>query len=281
MSTGVLEIRKIKREELPLIRDFAPPDWNVDLEKMYGQHYDQPYFYPTVTMLGGEIAGTGIAMVHSNCAWIGTIIVKEEYRNRGIGNRITHHLMDHVTHKGIDAILLSASNAGLPIYQKIGFVTDSKYVFLKPGEARPVDAASISPFGSGEYRRISPITGKDHLAILELDWLVSGEDRSGLLLHVLSTGFKYADDGIRGYYLPDFGKGLVIANTEEAGLELLRHKIVRERSSVWVPEANTAAIGLLDSMDYRATLTATRMFLHKNVYWDPKKVYARGSGALG
>jgi hypothetical protein len=92
MSIDTLEIRRIRREELPLIRDLAPPDWNLNLEKMYGQHYGQPYFYPTVTMVGTEIAGTGVAMVHSNCAWIGAIII------------------------------LSTSHVGLPIYAKMGFV---------------------------------------------------------------------------------------------------------------------------------------------------------------
>ena len=51
--------------------------------------------------------------------------------------------------------------------------------------------------------------------------------------------------------------------------------------SVCIPEANAAAAGLLAVLGYEAYLTATRMFLHRNVQWDPQKVYARGSGALG
>jgi GNAT superfamily N-acetyltransferase len=275
------DIRKIEREELPLVRDLAPPEWNLDLERLYRQHYDQPYFYPTVTMLGADVAGTGMANVHSNCAWIGTIIVKEAYRNRGIGAAITHHLIDHCTQRGMETIILSASHAGLPIYEKMGFLTDSQYVFLKPGGAAGSSGGSIeSGLPAGGFL-ISPITEQDFLPILELDRRVSGEDRKGLLLHTMGSGFKYADEGIKGYYLPDFGKGLVIADTDAAGLELLKYKVIRERSSVCIPETNAAAAGLLAALGYEAYLTATRMFLHRNVQWDPQKVYARGSGALG
>ena len=274
------DIRKIEREELPLVRDLAPPEWELDMEKLYRQHYDQPYFYPTVTMLGANVAGVGMANVHSNCAWIGTIIVKEAYRNKGIGAAITHHLIDHSLQRGMETIILSASHAGLAIYEKMGFVTDSEYVFFRPG-ALMADANSRNGGKPAERQPISPITEKDFLSILELDRRVSGEDRKGLLFHTMGTGFKYADEGIKGYYLPDFGKGLVIADTDAAGLGLLKYKIARERSSVCIPEANAAAAGLLAAVGYEPYLRATRMFLHRNIQWDATKVYARGSGALG
>lgn len=198
------DIRKIEREELPLIRNLAPPEWHLNLENMYRQHYGQPYFYPTVTMLGADAAGSP---------------------------------------ENIKSGFPSGGNAGS---------------FL-----------------------ISPIKEKDFLPILALDRHVSGEERKGLLLHTMATGFKYEDGGIRGYYLPDFGKGLVIADTDAAGLGLLKYKINRERSSVCIPEANAAAAGLLAAVGYEPYLRATRMFLHRNIQWDPTKVYARGSGALG
>jgi hypothetical protein len=44
------------------------------------------------------------------------------------------------------------------------------------------------------------------------------------LTSALNTGFKYKDGIIKGFYLPDFGKGLIIASSENAGLELLKFK---------------------------------------------------------
>ena len=266
-------IRKIKREELSLVRDFAPSDWNVNLEKLFGQHYDQSYFYALIVLSGAELSGTGMAVIHGNCAWIGTIIVREEYRRQGIGKQITQHLIDYSQQKGRETILLSASHAGAPMYAKMGFAVDSHYVFLKPGAPEPVVAAAV------EY--ISPITPKDHDAIIALDHSLSGEERGDLLLNSFSNSYKYADGPIRGYYLPDFGKGLVIADTDQAGIELLKFKVSRERSMVCIPEANAVAMEFLVSIGYQPYLTATRMYLGKNIVWQPGKVYARGSGALG
>jgi len=159
------------------------------------------------------------------------------------------------------------------MYAKMGFAVDSHYVFLKPGSAEPVTAAAVES--------ISPITPKDHDAIIALDHSLSGEERGGLLLNSFSNGYKYADGSIRGYYLPDLGKGLVIADTDQAGIDLLKFKVSRERSMVCIPEANAVAMEFLVSIGYQPYLTATRMYLGKNIVWQPEKVYARGSGALG
>jgi hypothetical protein len=139
ISYLLVVIRKIKREELSLVRDFAPPDWSTDLEKPFGRYYDQPWFYAVIV----------------------------------------------------------------------------------------------------------------------------------------------ADGRIRGYYLPDLGKGMIIADMEVAGIELLKFKITRERSIVCIPEANAVAMAFLVSIGYQPYLRATRMYLGKNIVWQPGKVYARGSGALG
>jgi GNAT superfamily N-acetyltransferase len=275
-------IRQIKREELSLVRDFAPPDWNTNLEELFGRYYDQSWFYAVIEYSGEEVVGTGMAVVHGNCAWIGTIIVRDAWRGQGIGRRITQHLTDHVQQKGDGPVLLSASHAGKPLYAKMGFATDSHYVFLKPATAGlvvPVTAGLVVPATAAGY--ISPITPKDHEAIIALDHSLSGEERSGLLLNSFSNGYKYADGPIRGYYLPALGKGLIIADTERAGIELLKFKVSREGSMVCIPEANTLAMEFLVSIGYQPYLTATRMYLGKNIVWQPGKVYARGSGALG
>lgn len=95
MNADNFVIRKIEREEFSLIRNLPPSDWKIDLEKVYDQHYDQDYFYPIVTIMDSEIVGTGIAVTNDNATWLGTIIVKENFRNNGIGTAITNHLINY------------------------------------------------------------------------------------------------------------------------------------------------------------------------------------------
>ena len=267
------EIRQIKADELALIRDFAPPDWNTNLEKVYRQHFGQSYFQPLVAVEETEIIATGIAVVHRNAAWLGTIIVKDGHRNRGIGGMITNELIELARRKGIDTILLAATKLGLPVYQKAGFVHDLNYLFFK-GDS------PIAPDFKKE--NISRITPEDRDKIFALDLAVSGEDRKELLIHTMSTGYKYTGQGtLDGYFLPDFGKGLIIAGTDEAGLELLKFKISDDPTPVVVPETNKVAIEFLEANGYTHFQTSPRLFLNRNVTWDAKRVYSRGSGYLG
>jgi GNAT superfamily N-acetyltransferase len=265
-------IRKIEKEELELIRDFPPSDWKIDLEKVYGQHYYQDYFYPIIVIIDSEIAGTGIAVINDNASWLGTIIVKENYRNNGLGTAITNHLINYSKLKGNDTVLLAASESGLPVYRKLGFEADLDYLFYK------IDTPiKINP----DCRHISKINLNDYSEIFRLDLAISGEGREKLLTHTLKTGYKYKNRSLRGYYLPDFGTGLIIADSEISGLELLKYRLSLDPSPICVPETNVAAAGYLISIGYYQYFKTPRMFLNKNVKWQSNKVYSRGCGYLG
>jgi GNAT superfamily N-acetyltransferase len=270
-SSGI-EIRKILKEEFSLIRHLPPIDWNIDLEKVYDYHYEEDYFYPIVAIIDTEIIGTGIAIINDNSTWLGTIIVKEDHRNKGIGKMITNRLIEYSKSKGNDTIILSATNLGLPVYTRIGFLHDLDYQFFKTDNRKKFDSIS---------KNISEINIKDFDRIFELDLAISGERRKNLLINSLKTGFKYMDKDIKGYYLPNFGTGLIIADSEIPGLELLKFRLSRDTSAICIPETNNTAIGFLNSLGYYQFLKTPRMFLNKNVKWDSKNVYSRGCGYLG
>jgi GNAT superfamily N-acetyltransferase len=272
MHDNNFTIRKIRKDELSLVRDLPPPEWRIDLEKVYNQHYNQENFYPVVTIIDSEITGTGMAVVNENATWLGTIIVRENYRNRGIGNAITNHLINYSKSKGVDTIILAASESGFPVYRKIGFVSDINYLFFRTDT--PVKTDQVG-------NTISEITENDHQWILELDFAISGERREKLLTRFLKTGFKYKDENSTGYYLPDFGSGLIIADSEISGLELLRFRLSFDNSPVCIPETNKAAIDYLMSIGYYQYFKTPRMFLNKNVNWQSENVYSRGCGYLG
>jgi GNAT superfamily N-acetyltransferase len=238
----------------------------------YPKHYGQAYFHPFVAMMNEKIVGTGLATINDNVTWLGNIIVRQSNRNKGIGNAITTHLVNFSKSKGIDSILLFATELGLPVYQKIGFQYDSSYLFFKSEKAIKIESLS---------KRIYPVVEADYAAILELDYHITGEKREKLLSPTLKTGFKFKAQEIEGIYLPDFGKGLIISNSETAGIELLKYRLSRDNSRLCIPETNTTAIKLFSEIGLHQYQRAPRLFLNNNIKWNPSKIYSRGCGYFG
>ena len=89
----MLTIRPPTPAELPLLKDFAPPDWNTDLSITFSFHYGQPYFHPLVAELDGKFAGCANGLLNGNAGWLGNIIVLPEFRGRGIGYTLTAELV--------------------------------------------------------------------------------------------------------------------------------------------------------------------------------------------
>lgn len=272
MSTINPEIRKIEKEDLPAVKDFPPVEWNMNLEMVYSYHFNLPYFYAVVALVDNEIAGTGMAIINKTVAWLGTIIVKENYRNRGIGNAITSHLISIAERQGVATVLLTASDMGKPIYEKLGFKTDVHYIIFKPNEVATISCSN---------HFIRNIEKQEFNEIYELDFSISGEDRTELLTNNMQDGIMYWDNGLKGFYLPNFGKGLIIANDHSAGIELLKLKIIKEKSPICVPETNVGAINFLLSIGYSQFSKIPRMFLGENVEWKPECIFSRGSGYMG
>jgi len=67
---------------------------------------------------GGQLIGTVTVMAYGqNLAWIGMMIVAQEYRGRGIGKRLMLAALDYCESKHIETIKLDATPAGRPRYQ--------------------------------------------------------------------------------------------------------------------------------------------------------------------
>ncbi len=266
------EIRKIKLDEIPLVRDFPPPDWNLDLSKVYRFHFSEKYFYGSIALIGDEIAGTGMVIFNRDIAWLGTIIVKEKFRNKGIGKAITEHLIDRAKDNGARNIILVASSLGLPVYERIGFRQSMNYLIFNNGT-----------FGNYHTSNsILKIDKEDLSSILSLDKEASGENRKMLIEKTYLNGFKYVSDKrITGYYLPEFGKGLIVAVDKLSGLELMKFKYSIDKSRIVVPESNKIAIDFLLSHGFSESLKVPRMYLGTEALWKPEMIFCRGSGYLG
>ena len=166
----------------------------------------------------GRIIGTGVASVHGPAGWVGVIYVDPAFRGGGLGRRITRTVIDHLEANGVRSIVLIASPMGRPVYEREGFrVLDTQVRFTVDG---------LSPADTPPDPRLRPFAPRDLEAVLELDRLVTGEDRDAVLRELVepvSTTVALGQDGdVRGYLVrAPWRGGAVIAPDPDDALRLL------------------------------------------------------------
>src|SRR5690606_8571480 len=209
--------------------------------------------------------------VHHNTAWLGHIILSQTHRNRGIGTLITRHLMEVVLAKGYKTIMLIATTMGEPIYQKLGFKKEGEYVFLKDGQSKAHYTDHSIPFHE-KYKH----------AILDMDYMVSGERRNELLEpHLKNSRLIIDGSQLLGFYMPTLGEGLIEAFSEQAGIELMQMKLSKNILYAAIPEQNTVAIKFLLENGFIDFRRGIRMYYGDKINWHPDKIYGRIGGNLG
>lgn len=123
---------------------------------------------------GEKIIGTGTAIVYADSvAWIGMMLVEQNYRGRGVGKLIFSDLLKKL--QLIPLIKLDATPVGRLVYQKFGF--KDEYLIHRMTIA-PVSKNSV-PADEG----FSPVPLKitDIPEIIEFDRRIFGVNRKSLL----------------------------------------------------------------------------------------------------
>lgn len=264
-------IRRLKYEEIALLRGFAPPDWHFYLEQFMKFHLDQPYFVPLIADFSGNVVGVGNGICNGSAGWIGNIIVTEEFRRKGIGTAITQGVIRELEKMKCRSFLLIATHDGIPLYRKLGFSQESNYCFY---QIKKILQESPNP-------HIRSINESDFDELLKMDFQATGELRESLINRVLETGLVYFDKKTEGFYLPEFGQGYIVARNHVAGLSLLSYKLSTKPGILVIPEQNFAANTFVEKMGYPETNISPRMMLGKNLCWKPSMIYSRAAGYCG
>lgn len=266
-------IRELSQADLPALKTFAPPEWNTDLSETFFFHYGQPYFYPVGCELNGKLVGCANALLQGNTGWFGNIIVLPEYRRRGIGRALIHHLAAFFDGTGITQQVLIATQLGEPVYRTEGFRVVSQYVFLKP-------ATLPAPRIEAGCRLMQP---QDEPAMLALDEASTGEQRPAFLRRYWADAWVHTSPAgmIDGFYLPRLAHGPVIAANDTGGQALLKVKMSLGLGAMVVPEQNHAALQFLTAHGFVETARSPRMARGADAPWRPEQVFARGSGFCG
>ena len=267
-----MKIDKITHVDLEQIRDLQPDGWK-DISRVFRFYVNNFFCNPVKVTIKNKIIGLGNSIIFSNTAWIAHIIVKKEYRNKGIGFQIVNYLIKTVEEKSIESVLLIATELGEPVYKKAGFRIISDYIRLDREHLWIKNPVA---------KNIVPYTNNFYSEIINFDKMISGEDREPLIRLYLKNGLIYLDKNkLRGFYLPDLGEGPVFADNAEAGRELMKVKYSKTDNAV-IPAENIAGIDFLKQNGFKITgIKGKRMILGKDILWKPGCFYSRIGGNYG
>jgi predicted N-acetyltransferase YhbS len=163
----------------------------------------------------GRLRGTGCWWPQGDAfATVGMIIVSPELQGRGIG-RV---LMDRtLTDAGERSLVLIATQAGLPLYEKLGFEAVGTVRQHQIAGSTPQDVSI--PAGS----RLRPLAKDDRPALQRLDARATGMDRTAALDALLESavGLVLERDGqVVGFsFFRRFGRGYVVGPTIATGID--------------------------------------------------------------
>ncbi len=135
----------------------------------------------------GAIIGTGVVTINGPVAWIGTIWVAPSVRGRGLGRALTEAPIEEAVAAGCQTLVLVATDAGQPLYERLGFSVRSWYRTMEaPGLAAPI--------GNDGERGVRAFRPDDLEAMAALDREATGEDRRHLLAAFARTGHDEGRD---------------------------------------------------------------------------------------
>ncbi|MFC0182659.1 Acetyltransferase (GNAT) domain-containing protein [Pseudarcicella hirudinis] len=265
-----MDIQHLTENDINALRELQPDDWN-DITPSIEFYTKSSFCFPKKVVIDNKIAGIGTTIIHKNTAWLAHVIVHKDFRKRGIGLLITKTLVESLP-ANIETVYLIATELGAPVYEKAGFITESEYLFFKD-----VHLGENHQFSD----RIIPFKYEFRNGIIQTDQLVSNEERTKFLDMYLENGFVYVQENhVRGFYLPDFGEGLIISTDPESGSALLKFHL-KSNSKVSFPSENIAATAFLNDLGFKEFKRAKRMRLgiERSVKFD--SIFNRISGSLG
>ena len=226
-------------------------------------------------------AGMLGAVDYGRFAYLGMMAVHPTMQRRGIGLLMMERVLDWLEDRGCLTTFLDATEAGVPLYSKVGFVDEElTYRF------HPVGPARLE--GSDRVRRIQ---ASDIAALADLDAPVFGTRREKVLEVFLSefpdrAFLSESQDGqVSGYvFVQQQNIGPWVAQTPEDAESLLVAALSLPYDGaprIIVPEANRSAPCLLERYGFRQQLALRRMRRGPPWQGERSQMYGQASFVIG
>lgn len=252
-------------------------DWG-DRRAWFEYVVASPTMHGVVAEADGEIVGTGVTAVHGPVAWIGTIWVRRAARGRGLGAALTKAVMDAADQAGCATQVLVATEVGRPLYERLGFRVQTWYRTM---ERRGVDAPPPR-----EVRAFAP---DDLPAMIDLDRLATGEDRSAALAAFAGPATARVlagNDGVRGFVIrAPWGGGATVAGSINDAMTLLDARLTaagpQRTVRCGIVLENEAGGRALETDGWTEAWRAPRLVRGRALEWDPSMLWGQFNHAMG
>lgn len=266
-------IKELKISDINGLNNLPPEDWKFDYEALIREYINDDFFYAFIQIEKDKVVGTGNIFAKENIGWLGNIMVDRDSRGKGLGYKMTKFLIDFLINKGCETQLLIATELGEAVYQKLGFKKMTEY--------QSFTSEQDSDFKITDS--IRKIELSDFQSVYRLDLETNGENRTHLIQKFYKNGFGYfsGDNELLGFYLPEFGRGLILSRDQQAGIELLKLKHSKKGNQTLLPVENRNGIELLEKIGLKKGERSSRMILGKENDWIPNNIYSYGSGYCG
>ena len=253
----------------PAIRALSEAGFGPHVGRLISWPWEQPAGVLLVaTGRLRRIVGGACCASFGDTGWIGALGVIPRARGRGLGTALTEACVEWLRGRGATTVLLHATDAGRPVYERLGFVAEGRSRAWRGGPSHQRRANGLRALRAG-----------DRPSLQALDRAITGERRDPVLEAIIPlTGLALeGDDGLRGYLLSSpWGAGpAVLAGDQDAGLALLAaaRGATQGPTILTLPDDNVAGVGALESWGFRAVNHAERMRLGPEVPWNPEQVF--------
>jgi predicted N-acetyltransferase YhbS len=202
---------------------------------------------------GDRVVGTACSVWFGRTGWLGNVAVEDDVRGQGLGRVLSQQGVDRVRQAGAQTVLLTATDLGKPIYERLGFTDEGVSYGIWEQRAAPTLAcdrsATVQPSGIDD--------------VIRQDTAATGEDRSSYLAPFAEGARLPAGPGQDGYRLGlPWGGGPIIAASPASARPLIVDMIrASPGSRLAFPEVNAHGGALAVSFGFQLARRVRRMRL--------------------
>ncbi len=280
ISIRVLSDADLQIADAILKSAFRRPESRVEDLQLYRRIQPDGWFLASER---GSAVGMVGATNYGTFAYVGLMAVHQDAQRQGIGFALMQYLLVWLDRHGAPLVVLDASEAGQPLYQKLGFVAyDQTYVFRR-GATTPFPER---PSGV----QVASVRELDELVHWDAD--VFGADRASVLHALLTTfpgrAFMLRDEQnqVAGYLFAQRNRigPWVVRRSQDAEVLLQTALSLPYEGavSVVVPEVNPGAIELLKRYGFEGVRSTCHMGRGPSAPPTQRtKIYGQTSLAIG
>jgi predicted N-acetyltransferase YhbS len=201
----------------------------------------------------GLMVGVAGCVRFGRTGWLGNVAVDDDFRGQGLGRALSQTAVDCLHSAGVETVLLTATQLGKPIYERLGFTDEGVSYGIWEQQQAPIlgcdRSATVQP------GPIDEVTRQDADA--------TGEDRRSYLAPFADRARVVTGQSQAGYWVAlPWGGGPVIAASRAAARPLIVDMIrTSPGSRLAFPELNVHGAALAVSLGFHLARRVRRMRL--------------------